>query len=615
MRRLVLLLTVLLLAAVDAIADEGAVDRMDSSPATPVAKTTQEDGAPGEVPYLVLISGVEDEAVLSLLEKSSQLIALADRPPISEAGLWRRIEDDRGRFDTVFRSEGYYEARTWASVDRSTSPPTVLIQVDLGPPFTFRSFTVEEVATADEGLPLPRLSDLGITIGARARAPDVVAAEKRLADYCANNAYPLAQTFDRHAVVDFADRTMTVSVQLDPGPRLMFGPVSFMGLGSVAEAYVRLLIPWEDGQPYDRRKVEEFRRRLVRTGLFSAVIINPVDNPNPEGQLPINVDVVEAKMHSIGAGAKYYTTEGPAVELFWEHRNLFGRSENLTVSTELGKIIQNVSFDVLIPDYRRFEQDLIGSTVGLRETTDAYDKAGIETSLRIRRKFDDIWAVSSGPSVETAWLKERGLNTENSTLFGLPSYVYRDTTNDQLDPTEGTRLRFAPTPYVGWYTQQQHFISNELSGSAYLSLDPASRYVLATRAKIGALFGESREDIPADKRFYAGGGSSIRGYPFQKVGQLDDHNNPIGGRSLLELSAEFRARVWGNFGVVPFIDGGTVYDSVVPNFSETIRWGAGLGLRYYTIIGPARLDVAFPINRRKDVDEPVQFYVNIGQAF
>lgn len=154
-----------------------------------------------------------------------------------------------------------------------------------------------------------------------------------------------------------------------------------------------------------------------------------------------------------------------------------------------------------------------------------------------------------------------------------------------------------------------------MSGSAYYSLDAEHRYILAGRAKIGSLIGESRNSVPADKRFYAGGGSSIRGYPFQKVGPLDDNGDPIGGRSLLEVSGEFRARVWGNFGVVPFIDGGTVYNSVVPNLTDTVRWGAGLGLRYYTAIGPVRVDLATPLNPRKDVDDPIQFYISLGQSF
>ncbi len=139
---------------------------------------------------------------------------------------------------------------------------------------------------------------------------------------------------------------------------------------------------------------------------------------------------------------------------------------------------------------------------------------------------------------------------------------------------------------------------------------------MAGRVRAGSIVGESRAEIPASKRFYAGGGGSVRGYQFKKVGPLDDENDPIGGRSVIELSAEARFRVSERIGLVPFVDGGAVFTN--PDFStegdDTIRWAAGLGGRYFTVIGPIRLDVAFPINKR-DVDDDFQFYVSIGQAF
>jgi translocation and assembly module TamA len=260
------------------------------------------------------------------------------------------------------------------------------------------------------------------------------------------------------------------------------------------------------------------------------------------------------------------------------------------------------------------DQALVGQVVAQRETTDAFDKKGVKTSAQIRRVFSEDWAAGIGPSVETAWITEEG-GTDNATLFGLPGFILRDSTDNTLDPTEGVKLRFAPTPYIGWYRASQLFVTNVLTASAYYSLNTNRRYIFAARTKIGSLFGESRDSVPADKRYYAGGGNSIRGFPFQKVGPLDEDGDPIGGRSLFEISGEFRMRVWGNFGVVPFIDGGTVFDSVFPDFADTMRWGAGLGLRYHTAIGPVRVDLATPLNPRDDVDDPFQFYISLGQSF
>jgi translocation and assembly module TamA len=121
-----------------------------------------------------------------------------------------------------------------------------------------------------------------------------------------------------------------------------------------------------------------------------------------------------------------------------------------------------------------------------------------------------------------------------------------------------------------------------------------------------------RDQIAPSRRFYAGGGGSVRGYAYQKLGPLDPEGDPVGGRSLNEGSAEVRYR-FGNFGVVGFVDAGQAYESTMPKFSD-LRIGAGIGARYYTNFGPLRVDLATPINRRPG-EGRFNVYVSIGQAF
>ena len=102
---------------------------------------------------------------------------------------------------------------------------------------------------------------------------------------------------------------------------------------------------------------------------------------------------------------------------------------------------------------------------------------------------------------------------------------------------------------------------------------------------------------------------------YQLAGPVDEDDNPIGGRSLFEANAELRYRVTQSIGVVGFLDTGTVFDAILPDFSEDVFYGTGLGLRYITPIGPLRLDVGVPLNPRSGVDDPYQVYVSIGQAF
>ena len=131
---------------------------------------------------------------------------------------------------------------------------------------------------------------------------------------------------------------------------------------------------------------------------------------------------------------------------------------------------------------------------------------------------------------------------------------------------------------------------------------------------MGATSGAERDEIPADIRFYAGGGGSIRGYAYKSVGPRHE-NQPLGGRSVAGLSSELRMNVTDTMGFAAFVDGGGVFESSFPDFGETFRWGAGLGLRYLTPVGPLRLDIGVPLNRREGIDNSFQVYVSLGQAF
>jgi translocation and assembly module TamA len=550
-----------------------------------------------------------------LLERSSQLIALKDRPPFTAIGLKRRIDGDIERFQDVLRSEGYYRASVNAEVDREATPPKVRLIVDPGPPFRLESFSVGYVTAAGAPpAPLPEAKDLGVELGAVARAPAVVAGEKAALRFLANRGHPLARIADRKIVVDHATRTMRVGLDLDPGPEARFGAVSVAGLDGVEEDYVRVLIPWREGDPYDQRLVDRYRTRLLRTGLFSAVSIDRGEALAEGEVLPVDTRLVEGKQRSVGFGVRYSTGEGPAVKVFWEHRNLLGRNEDLGVAVEVGGIEQSAEVRFVRPDFRLPEQDLFIDAVATRTNSTAFNELSLETSAGLERPLAEDWTGSLAASLEWARLDDQE-GSRTSTLAGLPGWLYYDGANDLYNPTKGVRLRLATTPYAGWFDKTVGFLVSEATGSAYVPIDESRRFVLAGRLRAGSIAGQPRDDVPANKRFYAGGGDSIRGYKFQEVGPIDDDNDPLGGRSLFETSLELRTRVWGNLGVVSFVEGGNVFEAEYPDFADPLRWAAGGGLRYFTPIGPVRLDIAFPLNRREDIDDPFQFYIALGEAF
>ena len=277
------------------------------------------------------------------------------------------------------------------------------------------------------------------------------------------------------------------------------------------------------------------------------------------------------------------------------------------------EIEQSLEASLRKPTYPGRRQALLFNGALSNEETDAFDEKSASAYAGIESRYLDDWLMTAGLAPEFSDVEEMG-DEEKFLLLGLPITGTRDLRDDRLNPTRGTRLHLEVTPYKGLDHGSPDWITGTASGSGYLALDEARRFVLANRAKVGVLFGASNQDLPGSKRFYAGGGGSIRGYEFQSVGDLDQFDDPIGGRSVIEVSSEVRVRATERLGVVPFVDGGTVYRSTTPDFSNTFRWAAGLGLRYFTGFGPIRLDIAFPINKR-DSDDDFQFYISFGQAF
>jgi translocation and assembly module TamA len=591
-------------------------DEVDVRPETQPAATpsTTEETAPAEVPYAVKFSGVDDGALLDLLRGVSQLQALQERPPATSARLRQRAKEDLQRLDTALRSEGYYEAELRTRIDEEKRPVEITIEIDPGPRYRLTAFEVGYRGADPPPEDLhPNLEELGIELGRRARAPAIVAAQRQWVTLMTQRGYPLATVIERKAVISRADKALKVRLLVESGPEARFGPVTITGLERVHEDHVRGMLPWQEGEVFDSRKVEEARRRLSASGLFASMTIVTAKITRPDGRLPLELQLTEAAHRSIGFGGDWSTDVGFGGEVFWEHRNLFRNGEQLRLDLAAAEIEQSARARFRKPDFLAHDQALLGNLTMTRARTDAFDEDSLVAFAGMEFGLSPAWRASAGLAPEYSQLEDEE-GEERFTLIGAPLGASRDATDDRLNPTRGTRLNLALTPYYGTDDSQVLFLSAVAGGSAYYALDADKRFVLAGRARFGALVGESTEVLPANKRFYAGGGGSIRGYEFQTVGPLDPDDDPLGGRSLVELSAEVRTRITDEIGLVPFLDGGSVFDSAYPDFDETLRWAAGIGLRYFTAVGPIRVDFAFPLNGR-DVDDTFQFYVSFGQAF
>jgi translocation and assembly module TamA len=554
------------------------------------------------------------------LDKVSELKTLEEKPPASEEALRRRADRDLERLADAAHSLGYWSAGFSYQLDTEADPVKVTVKVEPGP--LYHVGAVNVLGPDKQPLAIPDETKLPLKSGDPARTAPVVATETTLLAALGNDGHPFAKIADRRVEIDRAEQSMDVTYTVDAGPVERFGPLAIESLERLNPAYVEGRVRWQPGALYQASKVDETRRALIESGLFSTVRITPTADPEHPGEVRMTVDATERLHRTIGAGLAYNTSQGPAARAFWENRNLFGNAEQLRLAVEAGQQIAGFRANFRRPDFFVVDQDFLATAEIANDTPVAYHSRRAIASVGVERRFSPFLTggiALQGTKANVVQLANvnsitAAQRTQHYSLVGVPAYLKLDQSDNLLNPTRGYRAQIAATPSHIFAGPSLNFVSSSISGSTYYPLGAEPRAILAGRLALASLDGAPLFDLPADQRIYAGGGGSTRPYGYQLAGPLDIGNKPIGGKSSLVVNLEARIRVTENIGVVPFVDAGGYYESPVPQLGRTLLYGVGLGLRYYTAFGPLRLDLATPMHKR-NADSPIQVYISLGQAF
>jgi len=566
-----------------------------------------------EFPYEVRFLGTKEET-LELVKQVSETLRLIDQPPTSFNRLRRRAEDDLPRVLKAMRARAHYAATVELDIDRTASPIVITFQIDAGLSYDINAVIIELDPSSPDDFDLPSRKRLGLVAGKRASTTKIIDAEALLLQRAKNQGFAAAKLGKRRVVVDHNTGTMDITLRLDPGPKVTFGVTHITGNVEVETRFIRRLLAWRQGDLVTPERLEETQLDLIRSGLFNSVRVEPRSKPDEQGRVVVEIAVSEAKHRSIEAGLGFRTDEGVGGSLGWEHRNLLGTGEQLAFELEASQLGWRLSGEAREPDFLRKRQALVIGTEIEVEETDAFDSQSIGASVGIERSIGNGIDLAVGVAFTASKVEQDG-ETDEFGLLSLPTSLNWDHSNDLLNPSKGGRFFVQNEPFVDVFGNDVAFNRSSVGYTRYIRLKKAKpQLILAARARAGFIFGAERDNIPADERFYAGGGGSVRGYGFQLAGELDDDNEPTGGRSLLEFAGELRGQITDTIGAAIFADSGAAFGSSVPDFEEPLRIGVGGGLRYFSPIGPIRFDVGVPLDRR-DSDDAFQFYISIGQAF
>ena len=610
------------------------------------------------IPYTLTVEVAGDDSALkSGIRDASSLYSLRKDAPGDGEALARRAESDFGPIIDALWGAGYYNANVTISIDgatlpiassdiaafaraaeayRNRAPAPVIIKVDPGPLFKLRSVRVVNALGVEfSEAELPQRT-VGLKPGDPAVASEIRAAETRIINYFRKEGRPLAKIQSIAPVVDHAQNVMDVTVTAAPGPIAPFGEATINGPQTFDPAIVRSFLYIYPGDPYSPAAVADARNSIREIPAVGGVRITEGTALDPYGRLPYRIDVEDRLPYAIGASVKYSTTNGPEGQVYWEDRNVFGGAERLRLQASVfyappwfiaSQSLRNFSPDdiggrisasFLKPALWGTTNDLLIDALAEKISTSGagfvgYQAEDTDVTASLRHRFNQNFWVQAGLEAQKGDATD-ALGTVNYTLVGVPVSANFDTTDSKLDPTRGVRVNVSAVGFGTFLGSSLDLVQAKAGASAYYSIDADSRYVLAGRVAAGAMGGPQLDEIPANWRFYAGGGGSVRGYAYNELGPTVFWGAVVGGKSLFDASAELRVKVTDTIGVVPFFDIGNAFASNFPNFDQHLFTAVGLGLRYYTSVGPIRLDVAFPLERHAGTG-PVAVYVSIGQSF
>lgn len=558
----------------------------------------------------IVIDGLEGElreAILDLLPDRDRPTTLFEAERIAEEAAARAL--------AWLRSEGYYGAEV--TPEASDDPASARLRIAPGPRFRFAAPTL-----AFEGAP-PTLAAADaarhalapVSEGAPARAQHVLDAQAGVLAALQLAGYADAEAGERRVIVDHAAAQVATEFRFTAGPATRLGAVTVAPAGAFRASFVDSLRSWEIGALYAPQSLTRLRRDIVATGAVSraATELGPAD-ANGVREVVLNVELARRNAYELGLG--YSTTEGFGLEAEWTRRNLSGRADALTFAATLGEVRQSLSAELTRPHAAGLGHTVLLGIAAERDAPVAYTREGLalyasvdaSTRLRVSRSY--------GARLSADSYHDLAGGVRNALVLSGFADLRHDTTEFSLDPHDGSivELRFEPSLSTG--DETLGFIRAIAEGRAYESFGADNRLTLAARLRAGWLeaIAGSADAVPPDRRFYAGGGGSVRGYDYNSIYPTarDLAGLAPGGQGVLDGSLEARWRFGDKLGAALFLDGGNAFDDW--REASDLRWGAGLGARYDLGFAPLRIDVAFPLDKR-ETSADYALYISVGQAF
>lgn len=400
------------------------------------------------------------------------------------------------------------------------------------------------------------------------------------------------------------EKTAEIELILDTGPRFRFGPVGISGAPEYPEKFLRRYLAFEPGDNFSYARLGQTQLNLLDSDRFREVVITPQLEAAADLQVPIEVQLVPVRPRRLRPGIGYGTDTGARFSLQYRDLNLFRLGQELEAEFLIAEFKQSIGTAYIIPSSRSIDSQTAFRVGYDQEELDVYDRRTLFTEVERTRSFG---RGRLGSLYLRLLQEDFTIGEEDSTSrLVLPGGRFsRRRYLDPVRPQEGYQFSLEARgahQVLGSDTG----LLQVLAGGNFLLPLPA-RFSLFFRMRSGFTWqNEPLREIPPSLRFFAGGDRSVRGYAYQSIGIEDSQGDVVGGKNLLEGSVEVERAIGANWGVALFFDAGDAFNSY-----NDVNWrqGAGLGGRWYTPVGPVKLDLARQIGEE---DPSWRLHLSVG---
>jgi translocation and assembly module TamA len=548
-------------------------------------------------------------------ERTNVEAALTVPPNLIQDGkvdrLWlERFESQApGKVREALEAFGYYKPTIAVSMDAPEGGVyRLVVRVNAGAPVRLTKVQVQvQGPGASETVLTKAVSDFPLHRGDVLRQDIYERSKGELQSKALGQGYIDAH-FSVHTIrLSVAESVAEIDLVLETGEQYRFGEAHFFGAPRYQRQFLRTFLDFKPGDAFSYEKILQTQLNFATAERFQSVTIQPDKAAATDHSVPINVDLTPSPQKIVKVGVGFTTDYGPGFSVRYEDLNVADSAQRLDSELNLSQRLQGLALRYIFPgstDFRSFTSTRLAAQ---REDTVSYTTKSVSADIERTRGFgrDRIG------SIYLQLLKEDSTTGGDTTdtLLLIPGIRFSQRGYDSLiRPAKGFAYKLEARGTTQSFGSDVGFA--QLLGYGDVLLPLAGRFSLKIRGQAGATsMNGNFLDVPVSFRFFTGGDNSVRGYAYQSLGPTNAQGEVVGGKHLLVGSIELEGAIGQNWGAAVFYDAGNAFDDFD---SLDLAQSAGVGVRYYTPVGPIRLDIA----RQVGVSDPsYRFHFTIGMQF